>query len=181
MILLLACVAAPTDTGAPPAPAPDTEDTTPPTLCAAWRDRIEVELPWGTGEVYTRELAGGFGPDTVLVGRVVVPETAQDSHGAYGGAYVAEYDGPATWRDIRLSRFPCDFRDVDETGEAGPISAGAGTAAAAFFTVGSTGGPYPALQPGEVWYVNVRNWNPDTGKPSCARPTCDAVFTVNPP
>lgn len=181
MILLLACAVPAEVTDSPAPPAPEVADGSPPALCAAWRDRIDVELPWGTGVVYTRDLDGVFGASTVLVGRTVVPDGEPDSNGDYGGAYVAEYGGPATWRDIRISRHPCDFRDVDETGEDGPISAGSGTSAASFFTVGSAGGPYPPLQPGEVWYVNVRNWNPETQRPSCLRPSCDAVLTVNPP
>lgn len=181
MILALACVEPPEAADSPALPLPALAADTPAMLCASWHNRIEVDLPWGDGVVYTRDHAEEFGAETVLVARTVVPDGVEDSHGAYGGAYVAEYGGPATWRDIRISRFACDFRAVDETGEDGPISAGSGTSAASFFTVGSDGGPYPALQAGEAWFVNVRNWNPNTGAPSCDGTACDVALTLNPP
>ena len=94
-----------------------------------------------------------------------------------GRLSAAEFAGPATIRQVTISRTPCDFRAVDPSGAAGPYVAGSGTTTTLLFTVDPARGGYPLLAPGGTYYFNVRNFDPASGTPSCPASLvrCDAL------
>jgi hypothetical protein len=132
----------------------------------------------------------------VLVAKFTIPAGVGYGFGASGKVQVAEFGDPPTWRQASLSTEPCDFRGVangskdpfvrDVTGAtAFPLQWATGNTAVAEFTVTGTAFFKPQLQPGQTYYLNVRNWNPwgngGSGAVSCNGPTCNAIISINTP
>jgi hypothetical protein len=95
---------------------------------------------------------------------------------------VAEFIGPATSRDATISTIPCDFRATDPTGANGPLSRSTGTTTNNAFVIGSPMPGTPALQPGQTYYLNVRNWSVESNSISCPAEVrrCDAFVYLVP-
>jgi hypothetical protein len=125
----------------------------------------------------------GFAWNGVWTVRFTVPANATSTQ--IGHLTVAEYVGPPTPREATLSRVACDFRSTDPSGSNGPLERAFGTSASAYFALGASQSGYPGLQPGQTYYFNVRNWQPDTATVSCpstGQARCDAfVDVVMPP
>lgn len=125
--------------------------------------------------------APGFAWNGVWAVRFTVPSTANASQA--GNAVVAEYGGPSAYREITLSRTACDFRATDPTGAAGPLGRAGSTTAILSFGIGTPGTGGVKLQPGATYWLNVRNYYPDTATISCPSTSgrCDASAQVNLP
>ena len=113
--------------------------------------------------------------------RFTMPSTAHS--GQTGFAAVAEYGGPATYRETTISTVACDFRASDPTGQNGPVARGNSNTAFITFGVGASSPSQPALAPGGTYYLNVRNFYPDDGSITCpATPgRCDASAALSLP
>ena len=139
-------------------------------FCGQYSDVSRVSAPWGMSAVYPRDYGGAFRANMVLVVSFTVPSTG--SYGSPGfSASLAEYTDPPTYRQVTLSRSPCDFRAYDPSGQAGPFSIGYGNTA----TVNSAAGNGLPMVPGQTYYVNARNWSPSIGA-TCHRGTCNAIM-----
>jgi hypothetical protein len=98
----------------------------------------------------TRYVTSGFDGSTVAIATIVVPS------GVTGGTAVSvyEYGGQATGRRVWLSKSMCDF-----SATAAPYY-GSSTSVKLPIYVGYTNpdpGYYALMQPGETWYVMVKN------------------------
>ena len=93
----------------------------------------------------------------IAYGKIVVPTNAP----MWAKSSVTVYaNGNATaWRQINLSKTPCDFN-----GKAPNLVQG--ITATATMVIGKADPFAVTVQPGEVWYVNIRNTLP-TGSNSC--------------
>ena len=138
-------------------------------FCGQFSDTVRVTAAWGGMPVYPQDYGGSFRANMVLVVALNVPGT-----GSYGApaftSSVAEYQGPPTYRQVTLSRSPCDFRAYDPSGQSGPISIGYGNTASVSSSVGN-GLP---MIPGQTYYINVRNYSPAIGA-TCHQSTCNAI------
>jgi hypothetical protein len=147
------------------------QSITPPDFCTAYKDVERVNQPWGSGSpVYPSSYGGSFRADEVLVVSVTVPGSPSSYGVSLFSAAAAEYQGPPTFRTVTLSRSPCDFRAVDRSGQNGPIDIGFGNSA----TVSGKVGLGLNMQPGQTWYVNIRNWSPDIGA-TCKISACNMI------
>lgn len=140
-------------------------------FCASYSNVFEQLLPWGGAAIATRD-GTAFDADQVRVFRFTAP-AAPATYAISGAITVAEFDGPPTVRQITLSRSKCDFRALDATGLNGPYNIGYGTTASTYFNVGA---PPASLVPGETYYVNIRNWDPNTNSISCGQAACQAII-----
>jgi hypothetical protein len=66
---------------------------------------------------------------------------------------------------MTLSRQACDFRPVDPTGISGPLKVAYGTTATVNWTIGTLP---QQLEPGQTYYINIRNRDPDSGVTGCS-------------
>jgi len=125
--------------------------------------------------------APGFAWNGVWAVRFTVPATAGE--GQAGNAVVAEFGGPSTYREITISPTACDFRATDPTGANGPLGRAGSTTAIMTFGIGTPGTGGVKLQPGGTYWLNIRNYYPDTASISCSSSSgrCDASAQVNLP
>ncbi|HVO89098.1 MAG TPA: hypothetical protein VMV45_11195 [Casimicrobiaceae bacterium] len=117
----------------------------------------------------------GFAWNGVWAVRFTVPAAAQT--GQQGSLSAAEFAGPPTVRQVTLSRTACDFRAVDPSGNNGPIAIDQGVSANIFFGIGTSSPGSPGLQPGAIYYINVRNFDSASGTMTCpaSQQRCDAL------
>jgi len=146
------------------------QSTAPPDFCSAYNDVVRIGAPWAGGPTYPTDYGGAFRANEVLVISITVPASAANAANKLFSASVTEYGGSPTFRDMRLSRSPCDFsRAVDPTGANGPISAGYnGQTVAVSGTVGVN------MQAGQTYYISVRNWSALSGA-TCKSSTCNLL------
>jgi len=164
-------------------------------FCGNYQNVIYLDVPWG-GVADTRSSGQNFAPNGVLVAKITVPAGWANNPGSVGKVQAAEYGDPPTYRQASLSDSACDFRGVvtgqydqyfrDTTGKQPyPLQWAFGNTAVAEFTVTGNALFRPQLQPGGVYYYNVRNWNPygngGTGSVSCAGSSCNAIILINTP
>ncbi|MEP7276605.1 MAG: hypothetical protein ABI812_09635, partial [Betaproteobacteria bacterium] len=124
---------------------------------------------------------GGFVYNGAWAIKFTVPSTA--GAGQFGSLTVAEFGGPPTFREISVSRFACDFRANDLTGGNGPLGRAGGNSATLAFQVGASSASLAGLAAGQTYYLNVRNYVPQSGNVSCTagQQRCDALATLNLP
>jgi hypothetical protein len=138
---------------------------------------------WVGARLISRDFtdAPGFAWNGVWVVKLTVPGDA--TTGSLGAVTVAEFGGPPTPRQMTISRFPCDFRPDDPTGNNGPLAEADSNTTRLEFVLGAGSDGLPGLTPGQVYYVNVRNWQPLTGSISCdpSIGRCDAFMDVTVP
>ena len=141
--------------------------STPPGFCSQYPSFLYTQAAWAETAIYTDAYVDdpAFAWNGVWVVQLNVSPAAV--RGTFGRATVAEFDGPSTPRDTTISTIPCDFRATDPTGASGPISRSTGTTTNNSFAIGSPMPGTPALQPGQTYYLNVRNWSVDTHSVSC--------------
>ncbi len=150
--------------------------STPPGFCSQYPSFLYTQAAWAETAIYTDAYVDNpaFAWNGAWVVQLNVSPAAVP--GTFGRATVAEFDGPSTPRDTTISTIPCDFRPTDATGANGPISRSTGTTTTNSFAIGSPMAGAPALQPGQTYYLNVRNWSVDSHSISCASELrrCDA-------
>jgi hypothetical protein len=143
-----------------------------PDFCSQYSsDVVYLNKSWGGGPIYPIDYSNAFRANQVLVVRLDVP-SSPSSYGTNAfSASVAEYQGAQTFRQVRLSRSPCDFgRGLDPTGQNGPIAGSDGTTATAMSSVGSS----RPMQPGQTYYLSIRNYAQGMGN-SCTTSTCNII------
>lgn len=149
-------------------------------FCGNFPSVLRSTVPYGFGRTISANYPDpGFQWNGVWVLRLAVPAGTPASSVA-GRFFVAEFGGGPVFRDVTISRFACDFRGVDASGANGPLVEVGGVSASGFFSVSTPLGG-ATLQPGQTYYINVRNRAPD-GSISC--PTgqrCDAFLDLTPP
>jgi hypothetical protein len=151
-----------------------------PGFCGQFPSYLFTDEGWVTTRLISRDFTDdpGFAWNGVWVVKLTVPVDA--TPGAAGAATAAEFGGPPTPRQMTISRFPCDFRPVDPTGNNGPLAQVASNTTRIQFVLGAGSMGTPGLAPGLIYYVNLRNWQPLTSSISCdpAIHRCDAFMDV---
>lgn len=158
-----------------------TTTTVPPTsgvinFCPQYNNVVVYTQPWGAGRIETRSY-GYFYADGVEVIKITVPAGLPSS--TWGSVTIGEFDGPPTYRQLTLSKSPCDFRSqVDPNNVNGPMAFTGGNSTTVYFTLGTPSAGYPegAVKAGETFYINARNWDPFNNRYSCQITACNAVF-----
>ncbi len=151
-----------------------------PGFCGQFPSYLFTDEGWVTTRLISRDFTDdpGFAWNGAWVVKLTVPIDA--TPGAAGAVTVAEFGGPPTPRQMTISRFPCDFRPNDPTGNNGPLAQVASNTTRIQFVLGAGSMGTPGLAPGVVYYVNVRNWQPLTSSISCdpGIGRCDAFMDV---
>ena len=154
--------------GAPPVEPP----VTPPPVgafagCPA--DALKIDNAWGKSAIDTGEY-GSFGGN-ILVVRIAVPLTATGT--SLRTTSWVEYAAGPVVREAVLSTKPCDFTTASAVKNAGG-SALRSTEWPRFsfnYRLGAAGMSAAGFQPGQVYYLNVRNRDPQ-GNPTCSIDNC---------
>ncbi|MEP7183634.1 MAG: hypothetical protein ABI886_15750 [Betaproteobacteria bacterium] len=152
-------------------------------FCAQYTAVGTQALAWGS-LAQTASVQGldgpGFYGEGVYVGTLTVPSYAPKSTTGYVAA--AEYTGAPTSRHMTLSTQQCDFRPVDPTGVKGPFAESKGAWPSLNFSASGKPGVLPVLTQGQKYYVNIRNWDFDLNRQSCASGQfCDVLVSVKRP
>ena len=159
---------------ASPAPAPD--------LCSQFPSFLFTNLGWGNILVLSRDYTDppGFAWNGAWAVKLTIPPDANTSATRPGVVSVAEYNGPPAAREVTISRFACDFRPDDPSGNNGPVVRANSIGPLISFAVGAPLQAYPVLAPGQTYFINVRNWQLETGQVSCPQEQqrCDALVEV---
>ena len=154
----------------------------PPGFCSQYSSFLYTQAAWAENAIYTSPFFDdpAFAWNGVWVVQFNVSPAAL--RGTFGRATVAEFNGSATSRDATISTIPCDFRATDPTGANGPLSRSTGTTTNNAFVIGSPMPGIPALQPGQTYYLNVRNWSVESNSISCPaeQRRCDALVYLVP-
>ena len=129
--------------------------------------------------LYTR--SPGFAWNGAWTVRFVVPPTTDPTR--LGTISALEFAGEPTIREATISRTACDFRPTDPSGANGPVARATGSTAINRITVDPSRVGYPVLQPGGVYYYNLRNWRVSDGTISCPQSPgrCDALVEFSIP
>jgi hypothetical protein len=156
--------------------------STPPGFCGQYPSFLYSALDWASVNVYTSSYVDlpAFAWNGVWVIKFTVDPNAV--RGTGGRLSVSEFAGPSTSRDSTLSSSACDFRTTDRTGVNGPLSRSNGSTTTNDFVIGSPTGSTPGLQPGQTYYLNVRNVSIENGTISCPQSLqrCDALVNLVP-
>jgi hypothetical protein len=164
----LTCVASPT----PPAPPP--QDPQPPTTpgspfegCPS--DALMINVPWGTTALSSFDY-GYFGAN-ILSLRVVVPITASGTQ-TRTSSWV-EYGSSPVVREASLSVRACDFSTQNALKTSSGIAAKSqdSISFSMKYTIGPASRYVVHLEPGQVYYLNIRNRYSD-GSLSCPALAC---------
>ncbi len=152
-----------------------------PDFCGSFPDVLWSRMPWSNVVLYSIAYPEpSFAWNGAWVAKFTVPFGATATRP--GTVDVVEYGGGPTGRQVTISRAACDFRPTDPTGANGPIYNASALGVSAGITLGTAGRGTVALQPGETYYVNVRNAWPD-GTLSCPQSTgsCGALLGLTVP
>jgi len=122
--------------------------------------------------------APGFAWNGAWAVRFTVPSTA--SSGAFGSLSTSEFNGPPTSREVTVSSTACDFRPTDLGGASGPLGRAIGNTATLTFRIGSGTSTVAGLTPGQTYWFNIRNYNPNSGTITCSssQQRCDALANL---
>ena len=155
----------------------------PPGFCSQFASFLYSDYGWNANAIASRDFPDdpGFAWNGVWVVKLSVPGDATAT--IPGNISVFEFDGPATSREMTISRTPCDFRPVDPTGNNGPLSDAIGLGPSKGIVVGASSGTKVGLAPGSDYFINVRNWDPQGGYFTCdpAVGRCNAEVAVTLP
>ena len=123
----------------------------------------------------TRNVSSGMKGSAVAYGRIVIPNPLPANWvGKTAQISVFEYGDGAFWKKVYLSKTPCDFG-------ATAAASGQGTGVNIYVTFGSAGYGSVAVQPGDVWFINIKNES-IFGTPSCgAGLSCNFAISAYPP
>jgi hypothetical protein len=156
--------------------------SSPPGFCGQYPSILYSDVDWASVDVYSYAYSDlpAFAWNGVWVIKFTVAPGAVP--GTAGRLSVSEFAGPSTSRDSTLSTVPCDFRATDPSGASGPLSHSNGTTTTNSFVIGSPIVGTPGLQPGQTYYLNVRNFTIEDGTISCpaALQRCDALVNLVP-
>lgn len=147
-----------------------------PIACSGFDATRVIDLPWKSGRNVLTNNFGGFRGNDAVVVRITVPAGLRSL--APGAIKMGEWGGGPVNRYATLTTTPCDF-----AGRTRFVDFFSGTSIEVPLAVGSPA-PVPgiwgaSLQPGQVYYLNVRNTN-DKGVPSCVGGTCNLFVEFNP-
>ncbi|MEP7207236.1 MAG: hypothetical protein ABI920_09885 [Casimicrobiaceae bacterium] len=155
-------------------PAPD--------FCGSFPNVLYSIVPWANTTLYSVAYPDpSFTWDGVWVTRITVPANATATRN--GSVTAVEYGGGPTGRQMTISRAACDFRPADPSGVNGPLAnISQGNSASASLGLANSGTSGLPLQPGQTYYINVRNAWPD-GSISCPQATgsCGASVGITLP
>jgi hypothetical protein len=154
--------------------------STPPGFCGQL-PILYSDIPWGFVNVFSSAYTDlpAFAWNGVWVVKFTVAPNAP--MGRTGSLNVSEYQGPSTGREATLSTEACDFRPSDYTGVNGPLSVSFGTTTTNAFAIGPPSMSTAGIQPGQTYYLNVRNVSGEDGTFSCpAAQRCDALVNLSP-
>jgi hypothetical protein len=150
---------------------------TPPGRCGSFPSYLYSDIGSQTVRVESALLTAppAFAWNGAWAVRFVVPATMSAS--SIGRMSSVEFAGPATVREVTISRTACDFRGTDPSGVNGPVARQSGNANTIQFSVDASRPGFPVLSPGGVYYYNVRNFQPANGTITCAASPgrCDAL------
>jgi hypothetical protein len=144
-------------------------------LCGAFSGgAIGTSKVWGDSvPIYPANYGGRLGPGATLYVAFRVPAALPPASGLPGYIQVAEFQGPPAFRQITVSRFACDFRAVDPSGNNGPmVMVNNGLTPGLTFNVGRS--PTTPITLGGTYYFNVRNYYPPIGD-TCATSNCPVL------
>ena len=148
---------------------------TPPGLCNAFPSYLYSDLSTQTARVESvlMPVPPAFAWNGAWTVSFTVPATMSAS--SVGSMSSAEFSGEPTFRDVTISRTPCDFRATDPSGVNGPIVRQDGISNTIRFTTAPRAG-FSTLTPGGTYYYSVRNYEPGSGTISCPSSPgrCDA-------
>lgn len=166
----LTCVPAgqPTPQPPPPDPQPPTTPGAPFEGCPS--NALMINAPWGNTAINTFDY-GYFGPN-ILSLRIVVPTTATINK-TRTTSWV-EYGTAPFVREAVLSTRACDFSTTYalRKGSGQPAKSAPDTIGFSFsYTLGPAGTFSVHLEPGQTYYLNVRNYFSD-GSLSCPLTSC---------
>ena len=151
--------------------------------CGAFPSALYSNVGSSSQSVYSTYYTdpGGFVYNGAWAIKFTVPPTA--AAGKFGSLTTAEFNGPPTSREISVSRFACDFRATDLAGTSGPLGRATGNTATLTYRIGANSANSTGLAAGETYYLNVRNYSPQTGMVTCsaAQERCNAVAQLNIP
>ena len=153
-------------------------------FCGQYPNVVRATLTWG-GNIDSYQ-HGGFPSNAIFVGRITVPQTATGT--TPGVVSVVEFIDGQAQRIMTISPSACDFRgftpgvggSVDPTGANNPLGWAYGINPNIFFGLAGMTGSGPKLQPGQTYYVNIRNRD-FNGTDSCLTSNCNVRLTVNRP
>lgn len=154
--------------------------TAPPDFCGSFPSLLYSVLPWANNMVRSVDSPyPSFAWNGAWVARFTVPSSVATPRA--GSIDVVEYAGGPLSRQVTISQFACDFRATDPSGQQGPIFSSTSTAVSAPLRDSTAGGGV-VLQPGQTYYVNVRNLWQD-GSISCPEATesCGASISMRVP
>ncbi len=111
----------------------------------------------------------------VAYGRIVIPNPLPAGWaGRTAQVSVFEHGEGAFWKKAHLSKVACDFTPATSAW-------GQGTGVTLYMTLGGTGFGTLTVQPGDVWYLNVKNES-IFGTPSCGpNLSCNFGLRLYPP
>ena len=146
-------------------PAPD--------FCVAYSPVLRTTMPFTSNRAISARYTDGpgFAANGVWLVSFTIPANTTATSVRIAGA---EFNGPPTLREATLSRAACDFRSVDPSGANGPVGRTTGNSITMVFSIGGSGG----LQPGQTYYVAIRNRAPD-GTLTCSAQRCDAFLDLS--
>jgi hypothetical protein len=102
-----------------------------------------------------------FTGDMVIVAKLIIPaDVGVSLDQGYTSCF--EHGGPPQFREVTLSLTENDFRDVDPSGERGPLAIGGGMQGSIFWGTGEPNGA--TLKPGGTYYFNFRNKDGEPGQ-----------------
>ncbi|HTL77559.1 MAG TPA: hypothetical protein VL654_14685 [Casimicrobiaceae bacterium] len=147
----------------------------PPGLCNAFPSYLYSDLSSLTTRVESvlMPVPPAFAWNGAWTVSFVVPPTMSGS--SVGSLSSAEFSGEPTFREVTISRTPCDFRATDASGVNGPLVRQAGISNTVRFTTTPRAG-FSTLTPGGTYYYSVRNYEPSSGTITCPSSPgrCDA-------
>jgi len=151
-------------------------------FCGNFPAVLRTTAPWSNARIVTASYPNpGFQWNGAWVIGFTVPAGTPASSAA-GSVSIAEFGGPPTARDVTISRSACDFRPVDPSGTNGPVAEATGFTTNTYLMVSSPLSGAAVLQPGQTYYINVRNQSPG-GSISCpsTQQRCDASLDLSIP
>ena len=123
----------------------------------------------------SRTVSANMKGAAVAYGKITIPNPLPANWlGRTTQISVFEYGDLAYWKKVYLSKSACDFTPS-------PSAFGQGTGVNIYLTYGTVGYNTVTVQPGDVWYVNVKNESM-FGSGSCGLGlSCNFAVTVHPP
>ncbi len=150
-----------------PAPAPDPSTNTP-IVVKDFRtnDDLLFDLNWGEYKRFAT--GGGAGRNDINIScqfsynslsfKLTIPSGITRAYPQLGRFSFYEYQGIPFVRSMTVSKHIADFRDVDPSGNNGPLKVSVGLIPVIMFNTGLTNNDdCISLMPGQTYYINIKN------------------------